>query len=235
MYPINRMLLIRVSGPCSNSVWTTGIPVFDSASIASAGKNGLVTTTSGACATIVSGSREISAMSWTSEATLEYVESFVTPPTPTNRLLGTSASVISSCPIDAVMIRSGLAGMLTSPFSPSTSRGQPMLSGSTIPRTPSSGFGSGVGDGAGVAVGAGAVAVGTAVGSGMAVGGAAGAAVGAEGTAVGAGDSDEHAASASASSRASGTARMRSCPKVIVTPLCVRVGLTTSRPGACSL
>ena len=62
---------MRASGSCFSSVCTTGIPVFDSASIASAGKNGLVTTTSGAWATMVSGSREISAISWTSEATLE--------------------------------------------------------------------------------------------------------------------------------------------------------------------
>ena len=68
---MNRMLSILASGSCFSSVCTTGMPVLDSASTASAGKNGLVTTTSGDWATIVSGSREMSAASWTSEATLE--------------------------------------------------------------------------------------------------------------------------------------------------------------------
>ena len=50
------MALTRASGSCFSSVWTTGIPVLDSACIPSAGKKGLVTTTSGAWAIIVSGS-----------------------------------------------------------------------------------------------------------------------------------------------------------------------------------
>ena len=81
------------------------------------------------------------------------------------------------------MMRSGLEGMLTSPFRPSTSRGQPRLVGSTIPRTPSSDLvaGSGVG-------------VETVLGVGAAVGATVGTAVSAAAGAVGSADSDEHAA-----------------------------------------
>ena len=56
-------------------------------------------------------------------------------PTPTSLSLGTNARAISSWPTEAVMIRSGLLGMLTMPFTPSTSRGQPKLVGLTIPGT----------------------------------------------------------------------------------------------------
>ena len=68
---MSRMPFIRASGSCFNSVWITGMPIFESASMASAGKKGLVTMTSGDCAMIVSGSRDISAMSCANCATLE--------------------------------------------------------------------------------------------------------------------------------------------------------------------
>ena len=93
------------------------------------------------------------------------------------------------------MMRSGFAGMLTTPFSPSTSRGQPKLAGSTIPRT----FSNALSAGSGVAVG-----------SGAAVGATVGAAVGADvGAAVGVGVSDEQAASAAVKStiRKTGSSR----------------------------
>ena len=54
-------------------------------------------------------------------------------PTATSRSWGTNASVISSCPTEAVMMRSGLAGMVTSPFNPSTWRGQFAVGGIYYP------------------------------------------------------------------------------------------------------
>ena len=50
---------MRASGSCFSSVWITSTPAFERASTPSAEKKGLVTTTSGASAMIVSGSREI--------------------------------------------------------------------------------------------------------------------------------------------------------------------------------
>ena len=81
-------------------------------------------------------------------------------------------------------MRSGLNGMLTMPLSPSTSRGQPKLVGSTMPWTPwnacakagAAGVASWVGAGMAVASG---VAVAAAPGVASAVGSAVGLAVGA--------------------------------------------------------
>ena len=68
--------------------------------------------------------------------------------------------------MDAVTIRCGLAGMVTTPFRPTTCRGQPRFVGSTMPRTPRNAISPGDVVAEGVAAG---VAVGTGVGVGSAV------------------------------------------------------------------
>ena len=123
------------------------------------------------------------------------------------------------------MMRSGLEGMLTSPFRPSTSRGQPRLVGSTIPRTPSSDLVAGSGVGVGTVLGVG-------TGFGAAVGATVGTAVSAAAGAVGFADSDEHAANVNASRTARGTIRVRSCRMVTMTPVKMPA-LKASRPDAC--
>ena len=65
--------------------------------------------------------------------------------------------------MDAVMMRCGLAGMVMTPFRPSTWRGHPMFAGSTMPGTPSNDGPGVVGGGATVIVGCGAGAVAGAV------------------------------------------------------------------------